>query len=185
MNAGFVRIEGGIVDLPKGGFVRRRRFTYPGQLTPGLAYTEKVVAHPDYNKATGQNNLAVLRLATGLDFAKSDGKLNSICYPELPLASGSITDQLFVSGWGALKEDATLRGKLQLKPVEKVECTVYRNDNEFCAAQQEEDGGECEVNLSRETSAQKFNTFVFFKTIFRATMADQCSRRTASPVDRS
>ncbi len=163
MNAGFVRIEGGIVDLPKGGFVRRRRFTYPGQLTPGLAYTEKVIAHPDYNKATGQNNLAVLRLATGLDFAKSDGKLNSICYPELPLTSGSITDQLFVSGWGALKEDATLRGKLQLKPVEKVECTVYRNDNEFCAAQQEEDGGECEVSFWVEKQVLKSSTHLFFQ----------------------
>lgn len=179
MNAGFVRIEGGIVDLPKGGFVRRRRFTYPGQLTPGLAYTEKVVAHPDYNKATGQNNLAVLRLATGLDFAKSEGKLNSVCYPELPLASGSVTEQIFVSGWGALKTDAMLRGKLQLKPVEKVDCTVYRNDNEFCAAQEE--GGECEV------SATKISILILFliinlKSIFRATTVDHFLRRTAFPV---
>ncbi|KAH9408496.1 hypothetical protein TYRP_012171 [Tyrophagus putrescentiae] len=107
MNAGFVRIEGGIVDLPKGGFVRRRRFTYPGQLTPGLAYTEKPLGTEQPGRPPSGDR-------TGL--AKSDGKLNSICYPELPLASGSITDQLFVSGWGALKEDATLRGKLQLKP---------------------------------------------------------------------
>jgi len=147
MNAGFVRIEGAIIDLPKGGFVRRRRAIptaakYPGQLTPGLSYTEKIVKHPDYNKVTGENNLAVLRLATALDFGKAAGNLNVICNPTAPLAAGD-PGALLIAGWGNVQPTGSqLRGKLQLKPIEMIECPVWRNDNEFCAFQE----GECEVS---------------------------------------
>lgn len=140
MNAGFVRVHGATVDLPKGGFVRRRRMSYPGQLITGMSYTEKIVTHPEYNKITGENNLAVLRLATALDFTKAEGKLNAICYPEQPLAAGD-PGQLFVSGWGKIHVASQVRAKLQLKPIEKIDCPFFSNVNEFCATQE----GQCEV----------------------------------------
>jgi len=143
MNAGFVRIEGAIVNLPKGGFVRRRRAAFPGLMDPGMSYTEKIVKHPDYNKATGENNLAILRLATALDFGKAAGNLNLVCDPTEPLGAEDL-GELFVSGWGnILPKGNQLRGVLQLKKIETIECPVWRNDNEFCAVQE----GECEGDL--------------------------------------
>ncbi|OTF82949.1 serine protease-like protein, partial [Euroglyphus maynei] len=94
--SGMNRAEAGIVDLPKGGF-----FKYPGEAKPTLAYIESVKVHPDFNKKTLENNLAVLRLAMPFDFAKTDGNLSNICMPTTPVNDENDDEKLFVSGWGA------------------------------------------------------------------------------------
>lgn len=140
-----VRCESGIVDLPKGGFVRKRRFTYPGAMKPGLAYTEAVKIHPDYNKDTFENNLAVIRLATAFDFAKSEGNISNVCMPNDTTASDS--KSLFVSGWGyKVDNNPALRPQLQLTSVYLANCTVSVTANEFCAAQRNT-LNQCEVYL--------------------------------------
>lgn len=143
-----VRSESGIVDLPKGGFVRRRRFTFPGAQKPGLGYTEAIKVHPDYNKETKEHNLAVLRLATPFDFAKAEGNISYVCLPEdSAITLADQAQSLFFSGWGSqVGDNPTLRPKLQITPVQMANCTVSTTENEFCAAQQS-DLKQCEGDL--------------------------------------
>lgn len=141
----FFRSEAGIIDLPKGGWVRRRRessnfiagipdISYPGQQTPGLQYSQRVVIHPQYDKSTLKNNLALITLAQPFDMNKANGKINSIC-----LSGEDINpeDELFVSGWGAIANESDLRPKLQVIKADLTDCDQEEIDNnELCATQQ-------------------------------------------------
>src|SRR6218665_2794213 len=134
--SGSMRVQGGSVDYPKPGFFRRRRavFTaYPGKLEEGQAYVQTQTTHPAYNKKTGENNLAILKLTSPLDFDKAAGKMNAICLP----ADAAEPSKLFTAGWGALG-DAIPKMRLQITPIEPEKCaqTVTKAKEEFCAEQE-------------------------------------------------
>lgn len=147
---GMNRAESGIVDLPKGGWVRRKRFDFPGAQKPGLAYIESVKVHPDYDKKTLANNIAVLRLAMPFDFVKSEGNITNACLPEKS-ASKMDDESLFVSGWGSKMPSTNskeqLRPQLQISKAKIVDCPTVNMPNEFCVCQ-----GKCEDESDSEKS---------------------------------
>ncbi|XP_054155792.1 serine protease 33-like [Oppia nitens] len=124
-NEAFCRSEAGIVDLPKGGWARRRRrqadVLYPGQDTPGLKYTMRSYIHPDFDKETLANNLALLQLAQPFDVAKAAGTINHICLAT-ETAAPDADQQLYVSGWGAIDGAIDFRPQLQLVKARQVDC---------------------------------------------------------------
>nr|XP_027196356.1 fibrinolytic enzyme, isozyme C-like [Dermatophagoides pteronyssinus] len=131
--SGMNRAEAGIIDLPKGGF-----FKYPGESKPTQAFIESVKVHPNFNKKTMENNLAVLRLAMPFDFAKTDGNISNICMPNAPVNHVEDDENLYISGWGAGIVGTTLRKKLQIRPTQIVDCPTGQtyNKNEFCVTQE-------------------------------------------------
>jgi len=133
-----VRSEAGIIDLPKGGFVRRKRqsmpdISYPGQQTPGLQYSQKVIIHPQFNESSLENNLALILLAQPFDLKKANGNINSICLSAQQIDSNA---QLFVSGWGAIADLNVLRPKLQVIKANPTECHSSQTiSNQLCVTQ--------------------------------------------------
>ena len=94
--------------------------------------------HPDFDKTTLNNNLALLSLAQPFDVNKAEGKINSIC---LPGKEDHSNDQLFVSGWGAIEGVVELKPRLQVVKAEVVECEADAQpfDNQICVVQDSED----------------------------------------------
>lgn len=86
--------------------------SYPGQDTPGLKYVQRVYVHPDYDKKTGKNNIALIHLTVAFGIEKAKGKINSICLEKEQNLNK--TDQLLISGWGLLSEDHQIEPKLQV-----------------------------------------------------------------------
>ena len=139
------------MDLPKGGWTRRKRqapdISYPGQQTPGLQYTMRTFIHPDFDKITSNNNLALLALAQPFDLNKSEGKINSIC---LPGKEDHSNDEHFVSGWGAIDGVIDLKPKLQVVRAQVVNCEpdAQLNDNQLCVVQDLDDSvDDCVVGI--------------------------------------
>ncbi|KAH9501382.1 Transmembrane protease serine 2 [Dermatophagoides farinae] len=132
--SGMNRAEAGIIELPKGGFFKKGA----GQSEPTQAFIESVKVHPNFDKKTLANNLAVLRLAMPFDFAKTDGNISNICMPNVPVNHVESDEKLFISGWGAGIDGTILRKKLQIQPVQIVDCPADqpRNKNEFCVSQE-------------------------------------------------
>ena len=139
------------MNLPKGGWTRRKRqipdISYPGQQTPGLQYTMRTFIHPDFDKTTLNNNLALLALAQPFDVDKAEGKINSIC---LPGKEDHSEDQHFVSGWGAIDGVIDLKPKLQLVKAQVVKCEpdAQPKVNQICVVQDLDDSVEdCVVSV--------------------------------------
>ena len=150
-NEAFCRSEAGIVDLPKGGWARRKRQapTYPGQQTPGLQYTMKTVIHPDFDKITLNNNLALLALAQPFDVEKAEGKINSIC---VPAKEDHSADQHFVTGWGTTEGVINPKPKLQIVKTQVVSCEPDAQPvvNQLCVVQDLDDSVEdCVVSTKQ------------------------------------
>ena len=128
--------------MPKGGWARRRRQTsdisYPGQQTPGLQYTMKTVIHPEFDKVTLDNNLALLTLAQPFDVNKAEGKINNIC---LPGKEDHSKDKLYVSGWGSIDGVIQLKPVLQMVKAEPVPCEpdAQAFKNQLCVVQDIDD----------------------------------------------
>jgi hypothetical protein len=94
-----------------------------------LQYTQKIKVHPEYDKTTLENNLALVSLAQPFDESKAEGKINSICLSENDIN----LEQLFVSGWGAITNENELNLKLQVIKAKIIECDSKESiENQLC-----------------------------------------------------
>ncbi|CAG2182771.1 unnamed protein product, partial [Oppiella nova] len=138
-----LRSEAGNVNLTKGGWVRRRRASYPGQQTPGVQYTQRTFTHPDYDEVTLANNVGLISLAQPFDVQKAEGKINSICVPQ-SLKEDHSGEQHYVSGWGAIDGVIEFKPKLQIVKAQVVDCepTAPVVANQICVVQDLDDSVE-------------------------------------------
>ena len=127
--------------------------SYPGQQTPGLQYTMRTFIHPDFDKITLNNNLALLALAQPFDVDKAEGQINSIC---LPAKEDHSEDQYFVTGWGTIDGVIDPKPKLQVVKAQLVDCEPDAQpiDNQLCVVQDLDDSVEdCVVCMPHASTA--------------------------------
>lgn len=141
-----MRVWGGLVDEPKGGYVRRRREEpkFPGEQIPGLMYTQRVIKHKNYNKETKENNVALIKTSQPFNFGKSEGELNSICLQDV-IEKVMASEQMQLSGWETVTGNAPSK-KLQILNVQEVERQQCQDAlpsfsvlDQFICVKQEED----------------------------------------------
>jgi hypothetical protein len=110
-----------------------------------LQYSQKIIVHPEYDKTTLENNLALISLAQPFDEKKAEGKINSICLSENDIN----LEQLFVSGWGAITNKSDLNLKLQVIKAKIIECDSKESiKNQLCIKEDimsSDDINECQV----------------------------------------
>ena len=69
-----------------------------GLATEGSRYdVEMIIYHDDFNRYTGQNDIALLRISGEFNFKDSKGLVNSICLPE---NGHFLTNNVIATGWG-------------------------------------------------------------------------------------
>jgi secreted trypsin-like serine protease len=97
-----------------------------------------VIIHPLYNKTTIENDIALVRLTTPLDF--SDHSLTPICLPSAyyPDEYPAVGTQVVSIGWGDLKSNATpdilQEVTLQIMSTSSIYCYHLSNDRtQLCA----------------------------------------------------
>jgi secreted trypsin-like serine protease len=97
-----------------------------------------VIIHPLYKKTTVENDIALVRLTTQLDF--SDSSVTPICLPsaDYPNAYPAVGTQVVSIGWGNLKTNATpdvlQQATLQIMSKSSIHCSHLYNDRiQLCA----------------------------------------------------
>jgi len=61
------------------------------------SYISEIIPHPNFNKTSYENDIALLKLSTPFDTSSSDGYINTVCIPN---RGQSFTGIATASGWG-------------------------------------------------------------------------------------